>query len=99
MRLRSTESAYAHLEKLVHELHVIFLEEGILGVHIRKSANSLKSTLCAVAVVVDTLESAAVEHFLSTADSSVELIGNEVDIECCVVRENVHENADIILLC
>ena len=94
-----TETANTHLNELVYKLHVIFLEERVLSVDIRKSADALKSTLRAVVIVSDALESLAVEHLLTAADSLIELVCDKVDVECGMVRKYVHKDSDIVFLC
>ena len=92
------ETAHAHVHELVHKFHVILLEERILGVYVRKTAHTLMSALSTVIIVLDTLETMCMEHFLPSAYCSIELVRDKVDIEGCMVRKNIDKYSYIILL-
>ena len=36
-----TETAHAHVQKLVHELHIILLEKRVLRIYVRQTSNAL----------------------------------------------------------
>ena len=91
-----TETTYAHLHELVYKLHVILLEKRILCIYVRKTADSLMCALCTVIVVLDALETICMEHLLASADSLIELVSNEVDVEGSMIRKHVHKHTDII---
>ena len=84
------ETAYTHLNKLVDESHVVFLEQWILSIYIRKTADSLKSALCAVIIVLNALKSFSMEHLFPSAYSLIEFICNKINIECCMIRKYIN---------
>ena len=93
-----TETPDAHLHEVVHEFHIIFLEQRILGIHVRKSSNALQGAFSTVVVVIDAFKTLCVEHLLPASDCFIEGICNEIDIKGRMVRKDIHEYTDIRVL-
>ena len=52
-----TEAADTHTDQFVHKLHIVFLEERVFGIYVRKTAYALMGALCAVVIVLNALKS------------------------------------------